>query len=52
VYQVTIYSPVDKQEQVFGCKSTEDLDKVVTGLTSMMEVGSWFKIEKIQQSGE
>jgi len=47
MYIVTIYSPVDKEEQVFNCKTTEDLDKVVVGLTSSMESGSWFKVEKV-----
>jgi len=48
VYRVTIYSPVDKAEDVYQCASTEHLDKVITALTAMMEVGAWFKIERVE----
>jgi hypothetical protein len=46
MYRVTIYSPADREEHLFNCKTTADLDKVVTGLTSSMESGAWFKVEK------
>jgi len=46
-FKVTIYSPADKEEQENICTGIENLDKVVMALTGSMEIGSWFKIERI-----
>lgn len=43
-YSVTIYSAADKEEHNFVTKNPE---AVSTRLIGQMEVGSWFKIERI-----
>ena len=43
-YSVTIYSPADEEEHVF---KTTNPEAVSTRLLSQLEVGAWFKVERI-----